>query len=135
MVRRAAILIGLGAVAALVLAAPAAAAPAWLVPTNLSAPGRDATEPQIAVDAAGNTAAVWARTNGSHTIIQSTSRPAGGSWTPVFDLSAAGRNATEPQVAIEPGGRAVAVWSRSNGAHTVIQGASKPAGEIGRAHV
>ena len=125
---RAGILIGLGVLAALVTAGPAAAAPAWLTPTNLSALGRDATEPQVAVDAAGDTVAIWSRQDGSHTIIQSSSRSAGGGWSPPVDLSAAGRSATEPQVAVDPAGNAVAVWSRTNGSHTVIQGASKPAG-------
>ena len=128
MIRRATTLIGMGAVAALALAGPAVAAPAWLEPTNLSALGRNASEPQVAVDAAGDTVAVWSRTDGSHTIIQSSSRPAGGAWTPVADLSASGRSATEPQVAVDAVGNAVAVWSRTNGSHTVIQGASRPTG-------
>ena len=128
MIRRAATFIALGVLAILASAGPAAAAPAWLAPTDLSAPGRDAVEPQVAVDAGGDTVAVWGRSNGSDFIIQASSRPAGGAWTPPVDLSAVGRSATEPQVAIGPGGSAVAVWARTNGAHVVIQGASKPAG-------
>lgn len=128
MARRAASLIGLGVVAALALAGPATAAPAWLTPTNLSALGRDAAEPQLAVDAAGDTVAVWSRSDGSHTIIQASARPAGGAWSSPVDLSAAGRSATQPQVAVDAGGRVVAVWVRDNGAHKVIQGASKPPG-------
>ena len=117
--------IALASVVCLAAAAPAAAAPDWLAPTNLSAFGRDATEPQVAVDGAGGTVAVWARSNGSQTIIQATSRPPGGTWAPVVDLSAVGRNATEPQVAVDASGTAVAVWARSNGAHTVIQASSR----------
>ena len=128
MIRRAATFIALGVLATLASAGPAAAAPAWLAPTDLSAPGRDAVEPQVAVDAGGDTVAVWGRSNGSDFIIQASSRPAGGGWTPPVDLSAVGRSATEPQVAIGPGGSAVAVWARTNGAHVVVQGASKPAG-------
>jgi hypothetical protein len=128
MIRRAATFIALGVLATLVSAGPAAAAPAWLAPTDLSAPGQDAIEPQVAVDAGGDTVAVWGRTNGSDFIIQASSRQAGTVWTPPVDLSAVGRTATEPQVAIGSGGSAVAVWARTNGAHVVVQGASKPAG-------
>jgi hypothetical protein len=128
MIRRAATFIALGVLATLASAGPVAAAPAWLAPTDLSAPGRDGVEPQVAVDAGGDTVAVWGRSNGSDFIIQASSRPAGGGWTPPVDLSAVGRSATEPQVAIGPGGSAVAVWARTNGAHVVVQGASKPAG-------
>ena len=107
--------------ACLGLSAPAVASPAWLAPENLSELDRDASEPQIAVDGTGGAVAVWARSDGSHTIIQAASRPPGGPWSPAADLSATGRNATEPQVAVDGAGDAVAVWSRSNGAHTVIQ--------------
>jgi hypothetical protein len=120
--------IALLALSALTHASPAVASPAWLAPTNLSAPGRDATEPQLAVDAGGGTVAVWARSDGSHTIIQASSRPPGGAWAPPVDLSQAGRDATEPQLAVDAAGDAVAVWARSNGAHTVIQAAARPAG-------
>jgi hypothetical protein len=106
----------------------ALAAPGWLAPTDLSAVGQDAEEPQVAVDSAGDAFAVWSRSNGFHTIIQAAIRPAGGSWGSIVDLSAAGRNATEPQLAVDPAGDAVAVWSRSNGSHTIIQAASRPAG-------
>ncbi len=128
MTARAATAIALAALACLAAAAPAAAAPAWLAPANLSDLGRDATEPQIAVDGVGGTVAAWARSNGSHTIIQATSRPPGGAWAAPTDLSAVGRNATEPQVAVDAAGDAVVVWARSDGAHTVIQGSTGSVG-------
>jgi hypothetical protein len=109
-------------------AAPAAARSAWLAPANLSAPGRDATEPQVAVDGSGAAVAVWARSDGSHEIIQASARPAGGAWGPAVDLSQSGRDSEAPQVAVDAAGNAVAVWSRFNGAHWVIQAASRPAG-------
>ncbi|HEY1335191.1 MAG TPA: hypothetical protein VGF31_13105, partial [Myxococcaceae bacterium] len=112
----------------LITAVPAAAGPTWLAPANLSAPGRDATEPQVAVDGSGDAVAVWARSDGSDTIIQASARPAGGAWGPAVDLSQTGRDATTPQVAVDAAGNAVAVWARSNGSHSVIQGASRAAG-------
>jgi hypothetical protein len=108
--------------------APAAAAPAWLAPVDLSAPGQDATEPAVVADFSGGVAAVWSRDDGSHTVIQSASRPAGGAWSPAVDLSAAGGDATEPRIAVDSLGDLTAVWSRSDGSHTIIQSSSRPAG-------
>src|SRR3954447_20508180 len=79
--------------------APAAAAPTWLAPLDISAAGRDATEPEIVVDSSGSVTAVWARSDGSHPIIQSATRPAGGAWSSPVDVSAAGRDAIEPEIA------------------------------------
>ena len=109
-------------------AVPALAAPDWLAPTDLSAAGEDALAPQVGIDASGDAVAVWARYAGSHTIVQSASRPAGGAWQQPVDLSAMGRDATEPQVAVDPAGNAVAVWARSDGSHTIVQSAWQPAG-------
>jgi hypothetical protein len=111
-----------------VAAPPAGATPGWLSPINLSAPGQDAEAPDVAVDAAGDATAIWDRADGAHTIIESASRSAGGAWGQPADLSAAGRNATEPRVAVDAAGDAVAVWARTDGAHTIIQTAWRPAG-------
>src|ERR1051325_6115370 len=108
---------------------PALAAPAWVLPApDLSAAGQNASSPQVAIDPAGDAVAVWTRFNGTNTIIQSASRPAGGAWSAPLDLSAAGQNASSPQIAVDPAGNAVAVWTRSNGTNNIIQTASKPAG-------
>ncbi len=109
-------------------AAPVLAAPAWLAAADLSAGGQSASEPQLAVDSAGNVVAVWSRSNGTNTIVQSASRPAGGPWQSPLDLSAAGQNASEPEVAVDPAGDAIALWRRYDGADYVIQSASRPAG-------
>src|SRR5690348_1979394 len=73
-------------------AAPAAAEPGWLAPADLSPPGQNATEPQVAVDASGDAVAVWARSDGSHQVIQASARPAGGTWGPAVTLSESGRD-------------------------------------------
>ena len=109
-------------------AAPAQAAPAWLASQDLSVPGRDAEAPQVAIDAAGGAVAVWARFDGFDSIIQSSSRPPGGSWSRPVDLSAPGQDAEEPQVGVDAAGNAIAIWSRSNGLHTIVQAATRTAG-------
>jgi PKD domain len=110
------------------MAAPAHAAPRWLASTDLSAAGRDAEDPQVAVDPAGAAVAVWTRFDGIHTIVQAAVRPAGGSWVPSGDLSVAGRDAEEPDVGIDAAGNAVAVWRRHDGSKYIVQSATKPAG-------
>ena len=110
------------------LAASSPAAPVPLTPVNVSAPGQSAQEPQVAVDPVGDTVAVWARYFEAHTVIQAASRRAGGAWTSPIELSVAGRNATEPQVALDGAGNATAIWSRYDGADYLVQASARPAG-------
>jgi hypothetical protein len=113
---------------ALFCASGAAAAPLPLAPVDLSAGGQDAAGPQIAVDPAGDAVAVWSRFNGANQIVQAASRPAGGVWSGAVDISVAGGDAVEPQVAIDGSGNAVAAWSRNGGLRTVVQAATVAAG-------
>ncbi len=55
--------------------------------------------------------------------IQSAARPAGGAWSLPVNLSNADWNATEPQVAMSSAGEAIALWSRYNGTHYIVQSA------------
>jgi len=112
----------------IVQAAMRPAGGAWQSPVNLSAAGETAKEPQLALDAAGNAVAVWTRHDGLDFIAQAAVRPAGGTWQGPDDLSLAGQDAEEPQVAVGPGGEAVAVWSRYDGSRFVVQSARRPAG-------
>jgi hypothetical protein len=110
-----------------------AAAPNWLEPADLSKPGRDASNPAVAMDAAGNTIALWERqsTVDPSFNTQMSMRAAGGAFTPPLDFVLKG---TEPQLAIAPGGEAVAVWKRLEGnpdpklAHYVIEASTRPLG-------
>lgn len=114
---------------ALLIVSPAQAVPGWLAPQDLSAAGQDAATPQVAVDPFGNAVAVWERTDGTHSRVQAAVHPAGGAWQlPAQDLSASGQDAEAPQVALDPAGNAIAIWHRSNGTNTIVQGAFRPAG-------
>ena len=110
------------------MATPAEAAPQWLSPTQLSAAGRDAEEPRVAVSPGGEAVAVWTRFDGANTIVQASGRPPGGAWSPAVDISVAGRNAEEPDVGIDSAGNATAVWRRHDGSDYVLQTATRPAG-------
>ena len=106
----------------------AAARPAvsgvWQTPQDLSAAGQSAYEPEVALAAAGNALAVWIRSNGTNDIVQAAARPpASGVWQAPQDLSAAGRDAANPQVTLDAAGDALAVWQRYNGANAIVEGA------------
>src|SRR5262245_13072658 len=105
----------LPALLATLLAAPVNAVPTWLGGTAISAAGEDTQAPRVAVDAAGNATAVWLGTEGATGLVKSSTRPAGGPWSAPATLSAAGQNAGDPQIAVDPAGNATVVWSRYNG--------------------
>jgi PKD domain-containing protein len=100
----------------------------WAGADDLSAPGQDAGEPDVAIDETGGAVAAWHRLNGSDFVVQAAVRPAGGDWTGADDLSNAGQDATEPDVAMNVTTGAVAMWRRSDGADLRVQAAVRPAG-------
>jgi hypothetical protein len=88
---------------------------------TLSAAGEDAYDPDIALDRNGNAVVAWSRYDGSNYRIQARRRTASGSLSAVKTLSEAGQNARDPQLAVDPDGNAVVVWTRSDGANYRIQ--------------
>ncbi len=101
---------------------------AWSSAADLSASGENSSDPQVAIDAAGNAIAVWARENSPTLRVQAARHPAGGAWEPGVNLSRLGDSAEEPEVAMAPGGDAMAVWSRTEGSPRVVEGSAMPAG-------
>lgn len=100
----------------------------WSVPVDLSEAGEWAYEPQVAVDSLGNATAVWTNSEPKGNLIESATRPSGGSWSAPVDLSKPGRDVREAQIGVGLQGDATAIWARSNGRDLVIQGAMRPAG-------
>jgi hypothetical protein len=100
----------------------------WSTPADLSAPGQNASSPQVTVDSTGLLTAVWRRDNGSHKIIQASTSQSGGPWSTPADLSEPLQDATAPQVTVSSTGLATAVWRRSNGTHRIIQSSSSQSG-------
>jgi len=89
---------------------------------NLSAPGESAIQPHVAFAPDGAATVVWNRFDGANWLIQGQRLAAGGTAAGgVFNLSAAGRSAAEPQLAIDGRGVATAVWGRYDGANFVVQ--------------
>jgi hypothetical protein len=89
--------------------------------TNHSAGGRDAAEPQLAVGPGGAATIVWDRFDGTSFVVQA--RRLDGSGDPVsgLNLSATGRDAAGPQVAISPSGVATVLWTRHDGSNWLVQ--------------
>lgn len=78
--------------------------------TASSGPGRSSEQPQVAVNASGDAVAVsGSRANVLKTIEAST-HVSGSSWSQPVELSGAAIDATDPQVAIDSAGNAVAIW-------------------------
>jgi hypothetical protein len=100
----------------------------WSTPADLSAPGQNASSPQVTVNSTGLLTAVWRRNNGSHNIIQSSSSQSGGPWSTPANLSELGESASSPQVAVSSTGLAIAVWRRANGTDRIIQSSSSQSG-------
>jgi hypothetical protein len=100
----------------------------WSAPVSLSAKGENAVSPAVAIGSAGDAVAVWQRFDGHHQIIQASAHPAGGRWSRPVDLSAQGRNAEAPVVALSPAGEAVVVWERFDGRADLVQAASRGPG-------
>jgi hypothetical protein len=89
---------------------------AWEVPVMLSSPGRDAVAPDVALDPRGNAVAVWVRSNGTNTIVQSSYRPLGdSSWSRARTISEPEGDAVSPAVAVDASGNGTLVWSRFDG--------------------
>ena len=105
---------------------------AFGTPIDLSTPGQNASDPDVATGADGTTTAVWQRYNGANTIVQAATRPAGGTFGTPVDLSTPGQDAGYPDVAIAPDGTTTAIWQRYNGSNTIVQAATRvPGGAFG----
>ncbi len=120
---------GLLACALCLLAAPAAWAGAWLPPQDLSTPGRDATNPAVAMADDGSTTAIWEKDNSTKVGFhgETSTRNPGEAFTAPSEL---GPGITEPQVEMTASGQTIAVWKRlANPPGTyVIEAATRPPG-------
>lgn len=107
-------------------AAGAAPQGPWLPFTRLSDNQRGSASPQLAIAKDGTATAVWYRSNG---LLQTTTRPPGGSFGAATDLVGSGSEAAMPQLAIAPDGTATIVWRRVTDANEfIISAAIRPPG-------
>jgi hypothetical protein len=94
---------------------------------TLSPSGQHAALPQVAVDANGNAVFVWQRSDGTNLRIQTRVRSSAGTLSSTQSLSAAGQDASYPQVAVDANGNAVFAWERFDGANERIQARTRSA--------
>jgi len=115
----------------LALASSASAAPTWLPPTDIAGPTASITFPEVAVNSAGDAAAIWIRkpVGGGDTVVEALERPAGGEWAVSGTLSESGEEIlplqTPVQIGLDDAGNAIAIWEPFN---DVIRTAERPAG-------
>ena len=115
----------------LFLALPPAAAQAgiqWRTPQTVSGVG--AFSPRVAASAEGTAIAVWIGPDGGTNRAQVSVRPSGGDFGPAQALSDPGQNIAHPEVAMDPQGNAVVVWTVDvpNPGFDRIQASYRPAG-------
>ncbi|MGN6373153.1 MAG: PKD domain-containing protein [Solirubrobacteraceae bacterium] len=105
----------------------------WQPPVDISEEGsgtvtageHNAYSPSLAVDAAGDTTVVWARSAGTNKIlVQAVYRPAGGAWQTPVDLGEMNSAIDpEPWVAADEAGDTTAIWKSNE----VVESAYRPA--------
>lgn len=98
----------------------------WETPDSLSSPGQDAGAPQIIVGPSGYVTAIWRALDGNNRIIQSSSKPFGGTWQESPDsLSRPDQDAHYARIAIDTNGTITTVWNGFNGHNWTIQSSTK----------
>jgi Ca2+-binding RTX toxin-like protein len=94
----------------------------WSEPQDLSSTAEVAFDADVAARA-GRVTAVWTVLRERQTIVESSSRMVVGSWAQAETVSGPIGNASEPVVAVDAQGGAVASWRWSDGAFLVVQAA------------
>jgi hypothetical protein len=102
-------------------------------PANLSTPGHDGENPQVAIDSAGSAVAVWDRSDGSNNIVESARRAPGSGFGSLIDLATGAQN---PQVAMDEHGGTLVAWEledadSDNGGSTVQVASASDGGAFG----
>jgi hypothetical protein len=92
---------------------------------TLSLAGFDAFGAQAGIDTNGNSVISWSRNDGTNFRVQARTRASGGALGAVQTLSAAGTQAYNNKLAVNPSGKALAVWE-FYGTNTRIQLSAGP---------
>jgi len=92
----------------------------WGTATLVETGEGKASSPQVAMNSGDNAVAVWVQPDGTADSIWSSRYVSGTGWGTPTLLEAGPGNASSPQVAMDGGGNAVAVWVQSDGAFSSI---------------
>lgn len=96
----------------------------WEAPTLVSKPGEEGGNPQVALDAKGDSLVVWRGAVEGEEFVRAAYRPQGESWSPATNVSSPGEHVESLRDAVDPEGNAIVAWSGDMG----------KAGEYGIAH-
>jgi len=103
---------------------------AWEAPTLVSEPGEEGGNPQVALDAKGDSLVVWRGAVGGEEFVRAAYRPQGALWSPATNVSSPGEHVESLRDAVDPNGNAIVAWSgdmSKEGEHGIAHAAFKPA--------
>jgi len=105
----------------------------WAAPTNISEIEEVLGRPDIGIGPEGEAAAIWSTAGGSNAnpVIQAAVKPSAGAWGGTAELSGTGQPESNPQLAFDPHGDALAVWWGLDAGNEVIESSSLPSGNSG----
>jgi PKD domain len=98
----------------------------WEAPVPLS--GDESFVPQAAMDARGDTTAVWMHFDGSHYVVESAYRPEGGEWESPTLVSEPGEEGGNPHVALDANGDSLVAWRGEDEGQGFVRAAYRPVG-------
>jgi hypothetical protein len=84
--------------------------------------------PTVAIDEAGDAAALWMEVEGGQYVIRASGQTAGGAWEPGTRLTVSGEAGFEPSIALDSHGDATALWITQSGTRYLVRSARRPAG-------
>ena len=100
----------------------------WSAPQDLSAVGISSYSPQIAIDGSGKVTALWTANSNSSTVVQSSSRTLGGTWTALAVEAGLVSNFGLMELVSDSLGNLTVLGSDNSGLNTILRSSSKPVG-------
>lgn len=103
---------------------------AWEAPTLVSEPGEEGGNPQVALDAKGDSLVVWRGAVEGEEFVRAAYRPQGALWSPATNVSSPGEHVESLRDAVDPDGNAIVAWSgdmSKEGEYGIAHAAFKPA--------
>lgn len=105
--------------------ASAATAGAWTTPSDVTSTTNTIDNVQVVSDTSGTLTATWIQYVGSTYLVKASTKPVGGSWSPVETISPVGKSSTSLKLVIDRAGNVLAVWRVTEISGYTIQSASK----------
>lgn len=96
----------------------------WSAPVILSTEGGDVNNISVAASILGDVVAVWDKTDGEISVIETATLPKNGTWSQATQISAEGHFAYLPVVAVDSLSRPTALWLEYDGTNSFVFGSS-----------